>query len=117
MDSNITTADIVLAFVAVGGLASSIVQFILTARDRKATASAQDADAIESLTASVSRLYSRIDELQSELDKERIARRMAENKLQDLTRRIVVLENENTSLRLENEALKGALEELTNDND
>ena len=104
-----TTVDIIIAFVAVGGLISTAVQFFLSAKGRKSEAGAHDADAIESLTRSVSASNSRIDELQRRLDSEIIARRIAESKLQDLTRRIVILETENTALKLENAALLEAL--------
>ena len=105
-----TTVDIIIAFVAVGGLISTAMQFFLSAKGRRAEAGAHDADAIESLTRSVSASNSRIDELQRRLDSEIIARRIAESKLQDLTRRIVILETENTALKLENAALKDALD-------
>jgi len=105
-----TTVDIIIAFVAVGGLISTVAQFFLSAKGRKSEAGAHDADAIESLTRSVSASNSRIDELQKRLDSEIIARRIAESKLQDLTRRIVILETENTALKLENAALKDALD-------
>ena len=105
-----TTVDIIIAFVAVGGLISTVAQFFLSAKGRKSEAGAHDADAIESLTRSVSASNSRIDELQKRLDSEIVARRIAESKLQDLTRRIVILETENTALKLENAALKDALD-------
>lgn len=105
-----TTVDIIIALVAVGGLISTAIQFILSAKNRKSEANSHDADAIESLTRSVSASNARIDELQKRLDSEIIARRIAESKLQDLTRRIVILETENTALKLENAALKDALD-------
>jgi len=105
-----TTVDIIIAFVAVAGLISTFVQFALSARGRRSEANSKDADAIESLTESISKLYARIDGLQNQLDSEIVARRIAESKLQDLTRRIVILETENTALKLENAALKDALD-------
>ena len=111
------TVNFILAIVAIGSLISSAAQFFLSAKGRKSAAGAHDseakssdADAIESLTRSVSASNSRIDELQRRVDCEIIARRIAENKLQDLTRRIVILEIENTALKLENTALKDALD-------
>ena len=104
-----TTADIVIAFVAVGGLLSSFILFGLSAKSRKAADGANDAGAIADLTESVSKLYTRIDELQAQLDRERIARRVAEERLADLTRRFVLLEHENKRLAFENTALLEAL--------
>ena len=105
-----TTVDIIIAFVAVAGLISTFVQFALSARGRRSEANSHDADAIERLTESVSKLYSRIDSLQAQLDTERIARRVAEERLSDLTRRFVILEAENKQLAFENKALRDALD-------
>ena len=66
--------------------------------------------AINTLTDSVKKLYARIDELQEQLDNERVARRIAEGKLADLTRRFIVLEAENKRLDFENVALRDALD-------
>ena len=104
-----TTADIIIAFVAVGGLISTFIQFGLSARGRRSDSNSKDADAIESLTTSINQLYSRIDALQAQLDRERIARRVAEERLADLTRRFVLLEHENKRLAFENTALLEAL--------
>ena len=105
-----STVNAILALVAVGSLISTIAQFILSARGRRSQSNAQDADAIESLTESISKLYARIDGLQNQLDTERIARRVAEERLSDLTRRFVILEAENRQLAFENKALREALD-------
>ena len=110
-----TTVDIIIAFVAVGGLISTITQFILSAKGRRSESNANEADAIESLTESVRKLYARIDELQNQLDRERIARRVAEERLADLTRRFVILEAENKRLAFENKALRDALDIVENE--
>ena len=105
-----STVNAILALVAVGSLISTIAQFILSARGRHSQSNAQDADAIESLTESISKLYARIDGLQNQLDTERVARRVAEERLSDLTRRFVILEAENRQLAFENKALREALD-------
>ena len=109
-----TTADRVIASIAVGGLIIQFMIMVLSRRGHLAKMRADDADAYESLSATVASLSVQVKDLRRELDIEHRARELAERKVEGLRRKIEELEaryhRDVTRLEFENEALKEALE-------
>ena len=117
----ITQFDWLLAFVAVGGIILNITIVALSRRGQVAKTKADNADAYESLSATVNNLSAQVKALRLDLEIERKARLLAEAMLAALQTKFTALEAKYNALEdrytaslFENEALKEALEEVIN---
>jgi outer membrane protein TolC len=115
----VTTVDWIIAIVAIGGILLNMTIAVLSRRGQLAKANADNAGAYESLSETVTNLARQVRELRVELDVERRAREIAEQKVAALQRKIEELEfkyrRDVTRLKLENSALKEAFEVQDNE--
>ena len=102
--NDISHFEVIIAVVAIGGLMSTAVQFILTSRGRKARTSANGADAMESLTETVNNLSDGIRKIRAQLDIERKARLLAEAQLSILQQQFDIMAVDYRRMMIENEA-------------
>ena len=114
-----SVADQIIAFVAIAGIFLNTTIMLLSRRGQVAKARADDADAYESLSATVGSLSKQVADLRRELDIERRARELAEEKVAVLQTKIEELEaryhRDVTRLESENSALIETIDHMVSE--